>query len=343
MASWCEPENAVKTRSPPYGCALGHRQLVAVLHGAADFVDVGEVDHRVDALDEHVQAQGHQVHVAGPLAVAEQAAFDPVRAGQVAQLGGRDAGAAVVVRVQGQDDALPRVQVAAHPLDGVGVDVGGGHFHRGRQVDDDLAVGGGLEDVGDGVADPDGVLQLGPGEGFRRVLVGDVGVLQGLLVLLAQPRALQGDVQDAVLVLVEDDPALQDRRRVVQVHDGLLGADQGLVGPLDQVLAGLGQDLDGDVVRDVVALDQLADEVEVRLRGGGEPDFDFLVAHPDQQLEHLQLAGGAHRVDQGLVAVAQVHGAPARGLGDDLVRPGAVRQFNRDQVLERDVAVDGHS
>ena len=127
------------------------------------------------------------------------------------------------------------------------------------------------------------------------------------------------------------------------MHDGLPGADQGLVGPLDQVFAGLGQHLDGDVVRDVVAFDQLPDEVEVRLEAEGKPDLDLLVAHPDQQLEHLQLAGRAHRVDQRLVAVTQVHGAPARGLGDDLVRPGAVRQFNRDQVLERDVAVDGHS
>ena len=33
---------------------------------------------------------------------------------------------------------------------------------------------------------------------------------EGFLVLLAQPRTLEGDVQDAVLVLVEDHAALQD-------------------------------------------------------------------------------------------------------------------------------------
>ena len=201
----------------------------------------------------------------------------------------------------------------------------------------------GLEDVGDRVADADGVLQLGSGEGLGRVFVGDVRIGEGFLVLLAQPGTLQGDVQDAVLVLVEDHAALQDGRGVVEVDDCLLRADQGLVGPLDQVFAGLGQHLDRDVVGDVVALDQLPDEVEVRLRCGGEADLDLLVAHPDQQVEHLQLAGRAHGIDQGLVAVAQVHGAPARGLGDDFVRPGAVRQFNGDLVLERDVAVDRHS
>ena len=77
-----------------------HRQLVAVLDGPLDLVDVGEVDLRVDALGEQVQPQRDQVDVAGALAVAEQAALDPVGAGQQAQLGGGHAGAAVVVRVQ---------------------------------------------------------------------------------------------------------------------------------------------------------------------------------------------------------------------------------------------------
>ena len=82
------------------GVALGDGQLVAVLHRAPDLVDVGEVDLRVDALGEQVQAQGDQADVAGALAVAEQAALDAVGAGQVAQLGRRDRGAAVVVGVQ---------------------------------------------------------------------------------------------------------------------------------------------------------------------------------------------------------------------------------------------------
>jgi hypothetical protein len=75
-------------------------QAGAVLDGAADLVDVGEVDLRVDALAEQVHAQRDQVDVAGALAVAEQAALDAVGAGHHAQLGGRDRGAAVVVRVQ---------------------------------------------------------------------------------------------------------------------------------------------------------------------------------------------------------------------------------------------------
>ena len=64
------------------------------------------------------------------------------------------------------------------------------------------------------------------------------------------------------------------------------------------------------------SLDQLADEVEVGLAGGGKSDLDLLVAHPHQQVEHLVLAGRGHRVDQRLVAVAQIGGQPARRPGD---------------------------
>ena len=85
MASWWLPENAVYTRSPPWD-GVGHGQLVAVLDGAPDLVDAGEVDLRVDAAGEHVQPQRHQAHVAGALTVAEQAALDAVGAGLVAHL-----------------------------------------------------------------------------------------------------------------------------------------------------------------------------------------------------------------------------------------------------------------
>ena len=141
----------------------------------------------------------------------------------------------------------------------------------------------------------------------------------------------------------EHDPALQDRRRVVQVDDRARRALDGLVGALDQLGAGLGQHLDRDVVGDQVLLDDLADEVEVGLARGREADLDLLVAHADQQLEHAALAGRGHRVDQRLVAVAQVDRAPQRRLGDALVGPGAVGQrYRLDHLVERAVAVDRH-
>ena len=135
------------------GVARVDRQLGAVLHRAPDLVDVGEVDLRVDALAEEVHAQRDQVDVAGALAVAEQAALDPVGAGHQGQLGRGDRRAAVVVRVQADGGDVAAGQVAAEPLDLVGVDVGRRHLDRRRQVEDDLAAGLGLPHVGDRLAD----------------------------------------------------------------------------------------------------------------------------------------------------------------------------------------------
>ncbi|MNT47335.1 hypothetical protein D3C72_1840400 [compost metagenome] len=76
-----------------------HRQLVAVLHALAHRVDIGEVQPGCHALRIEVERQRHDVDIAGALAVAEQAAFDAVRARHQRQLRGGHRGAAVVVRV----------------------------------------------------------------------------------------------------------------------------------------------------------------------------------------------------------------------------------------------------
>jgi isopropylmalate/homocitrate/citramalate synthase len=55
------------------GAALVHGQLVAVLRGALDLIDVAEVNLRVDPLRQQVDAQRHQVDVARALTVAEMA------------------------------------------------------------------------------------------------------------------------------------------------------------------------------------------------------------------------------------------------------------------------------
>ena len=226
-----------------------------------------------------------------------------------------------------------------HPLDRVGIDVGRRHLDGRRQVDDGLAVGTGLPHVVDRVADLDGEVELSSRVGLRGVLEVDVGVAHRVGELLAQLGALHRDVDDALAGQSEHDPSLQRRGRVVEVDDRLLRPLDRLEGPLDLGVAGLGQHLDHDVVGHQVLFDQDADEVEVGLRGGREADLDLLVSHPHQQLEHAALAGGAHRVDEGLVAVAQVDGAPLRRARDGGRRPGAVGQVDRSEGA---VARDGH-
>ena len=141
------------------------------------------------------------------------------------------------------------------------------------------------------------------------------------------------------LVESEDDLALQRVGRVVEVHDRPRRALQALVGALDQFLAALHQHLDRHVVGDAVLVDQLAHEVEVGLARRREPDLDLLEAHRHEFLEHPQLASRVHRIDERLVAVAQVDRAPLRCRGDRDVRPGAVGEHDRH---ERRVLLEGH-
>ena len=116
------------------------RELGAVFESAGDGIDVGEVEAGIDALRVHVEGEGDEIDVAGALAVAEEAALDAVGAGHEAEFGGGDGGAAVVVRVEADDDAVAAREISVHPLDLVGVDVGRGDLDRGREIEDDLAL-----------------------------------------------------------------------------------------------------------------------------------------------------------------------------------------------------------
>ncbi len=115
------------------------------------------------------------------------------------------------------------------------------------------------------------------------------------------------------------------------MHDRPRGAGDALVRPLDQLRPALHQHLDGDVVGDHVVGDELAHEVEVGLAGRREPDLDLLEPHLHEHVEHAALALRIHGVDQGLVAVAQVHTAPQRCLVDGPVGPRAVGERDRPQ------------
>ncbi len=99
---------------------------------APQLVDVVDVELGVDALTEEVQGQGDDVDVASAFAVAEQRALDPIGAGHHAKLGGGDGTAAIVVRMQTQDDRVAVFDVAMEPLDHIGVHVGRVHLDRRR-------------------------------------------------------------------------------------------------------------------------------------------------------------------------------------------------------------------
>jgi hypothetical protein len=105
-------------------------------------------------------------------------------------------------------------------------------------------------------------------------------------------------------------------------------AFQRLEGPRDQFRPALHQHLQRHVIGHPAFFDAPAGKIEIGLRGRRKADLDFLEPHVEQQLEHPRLAVMPHRVDQRLVAIAQIDRAPDRRLGDLLGRPGPVAQIH---------------
>src|SRR5271165_5427117 len=99
------------------GVAGMDRELVAMLDGTNDLVDVADLKVGIDALAEQIQRQGHDIDVAGTLTIAEERAFDAIGSGHNREFGGGDRSSAVVVRVQAQSDAVAVADIAAEPFD----------------------------------------------------------------------------------------------------------------------------------------------------------------------------------------------------------------------------------
>mmetsp|Transcript_83702 Transcript_83702/g.235243 ORF Transcript_83702/g.235243 Transcript_83702/m.235243 type:complete len:552 (-) Transcript_83702:3-1658(-) len=322
--------------------ALGYLEFGAELSDLDRLVELVVDDLGVDALGKQVQRQGHEADVAGALAVAEQATLHPVRTRHERELCRGDAGAAVIVGMQTNAHAVTSRDVSAHPLDLVGIDVGCGHLHSARKVQDDLVLRSGPPDVADGLAHFQREIQLRTGEALRRVLQTDVHALQLLLCqLLQQLCALNSHFLDVIALSLEHHAALQLRSGVVYMENDVLGTSDALDGALDQRLSGLREHLNVDVVRDEPVVDNVPDEIEVCLARSWEPNLDLLVTDLDEVHEQAQLLLMIHGVDQSLVAVSEIHRAPARGLLDFLAGPcpRGPLLVERDRVPRREVAV----
>lgn len=113
------------------------------------------------------------------------------------------------------------------------------------------------------------------------------------------------------------------------MDDDVFGTPDRLKGAADQMLPGLDEDLDGHVVRDMAAFDQLAADSILRFGGGGKPHLDLLKAHIAESLKEFELFLHIHRIHQRLIAVPQVNAAPYRRFFDHPVRPLPVGQPDR--------------
>ena len=164
-------------------------------------------------------------------------------------------------------------------------------------------------------------------EALGGVLEHDLGV-RSRRQLSAQPCATDSKLGDAGAVETEDDAALRDRRRVVEMHDRALRAGDRLEAAFDELRPRLRQHGDRRLARDELLLDQEPHEVEVRPGRSRKADLDLGNSECEQQREEPLLARAVHRVDQRLVAVSEVRRAPGRGRVDDTIGPRAIAKID---------------
>ena len=92
----------------------------------------------------------------------------------------------------------------------------------------------------------------------------------------------------------------------------IFGALDCLKGSADNMLSGLCQHLNRDIIRNQIFIDQLSQKFKFRLACCRKADFNFLEANLDKQLEKLDFFIQTHRYDQCLIAIPQIHTAPLR-------------------------------
>ena len=85
-------------------------------------------------------------------------------------------------------------------------------------------------------------------------------------------------------------------------------------GLLNDMLSGLGQHLNGDILGNHIALNQCTDKIVLCIGGGREAHFNLLKSDLNQHLKERQLVLQAHGINQCLITVTQVYTTPDRCL-----------------------------
>ena len=89
-----------KYQVPRVGLPVRDLHLGQALVSLPDLWHIGKVQLRIDAVGDQIHGQSDDIHISGPLAVAEEGALHPVSAGQNAEFRVADAAAPVVVGME---------------------------------------------------------------------------------------------------------------------------------------------------------------------------------------------------------------------------------------------------
>ena len=184
--------------------------------------------------------------------------------------------------MEADDGRFPVGQMLDEIFDLVRIGVGGAHFHRSRQVENDGIFFGSTQCFHNLVADPDSKILLRSRIAFRGIFVTDVHAAAGDFFLRQLPDQfgpLYGYIHNAVHILLEYDFPLQGGGGIIKMDDDVFRALHCFEGFVDQLRPCLYQHLQDHVVRHQVLLDKGADDFIFCFRSGRKADFDFLEAN----------------------------------------------------------------
>ena len=217
--------------------------------------------------------------------------------------------------------------MSGHPFNLVCIDIRCCHLNRCRQIEDDWILHSRLPYFLDCLTDIQRKIKLCTCKALRRILKLDIAV-KAFHILLHHLRTINCNLLDLFTIHIKDHISLQGGCGIVNMDNDILASLNSLKCSLDQMLSALDQDLNLDIIRNQISLNQCSQKIIFNLRSCRETDFDFLESQFHKQIEKFNLLFNNHWLDQCLIAVSQIDTAPDRCLLDLFVRPLSLRIMN---------------
>ena len=171
------------------------------------------------ALCVHVKSGRNYIQVSGTLAISKKRSFDTICSSHQSKLGCGNACAAIVVGVEANCRTVAAREIAAKPLDLVGVHIGRKQLNRSGQIQDYLILCSRLPDIGYRFTAFERKLQFRIAETFRRIFETNIGIGKSGDQPFDKGGSFDGDLLNLFFFLSEDNASLKWVCRIVDVDD----------------------------------------------------------------------------------------------------------------------------
>ena len=186
----------------------------------------------------HIQADCNQINVSGPFSVTKQRTLYPIGSGKQPQFRIGNRTAAIVMRMQRNLHTVTIFQIFRHKFNLIGVNMRQRKFYRNRQIDHRFSVRRRLPDIQHLVADFQRILRLRTRKRLGRILKPIVTAIIADI-FIQQFSTLCCNPLNLIFGFAKNLLALRQRRRVVQMYNGVRNAFQTLKRFADNMFPGL--------------------------------------------------------------------------------------------------------